>query len=911
MRYAWLALDSYYQKLVSKDDQMIGTWAEFIAFMGTHEPQEDKFGAAAIVPYRADFGGADALPRSGLQKMPGARWNILSLDVDHEKEETLMPALAKLRASGVSFLVHTTWSYVEKFELRGEHRVRIHLALRDELTFGEVKAAKMRAAKWLGVDADPQTLGGHSLFFVPCAPASQIADAAVWSHDGTPLVLADLPELPEAEKAAVLEYAPIASHYREEWPEDVRDAAEHELERCAYLIEHNKRDHLRDLLKSNVSWVGGYIGAGLIKLDDALERLETACYVRAEANTEDDKSAEERADQVEEFIEYGINRPCVPRGFDPDDGEVVEVDKLRGMGRLKYQLLAQVPERMFTVPQAAQEMAMFLRQPRNGRQGFVGLIEVSVGTGKTYQLRQLAEERARRCEYTVIVSLDHALLGQIRRDLEAAGTPARHIASVMQPESKTGQPQCARAEESEVQGLMAAGANVQASMCRKCPLASNCDALRASRRALTEYVVLAPYDMAERALDMIDERKDSPGAPLLVCDEEPPAPERVSIDRADLEKLHTDHPVWDLLRNDQAQLLIGLRQLMLDDNDGAAGEHLEAIEAFYGQLHAPKLSKYLAGAYRKQLDILKKLMAMSTGWAGLEHIHKIETIDDETYETDEYTTKVPGRVWRTLATEGGFVLSATPNPKSYVEAGIPVESITLRVEDAPGTRASRTIIYTSHGSRRAMLAGGVVDWDLFKADLHQLFEIVDPIVPGARYLIGTYKAISDRLRTDMKHLLQERDIEVTHYEVVRGRDDWRERDVFVSLYDPRTPADTFEESSDSAVRTLEQFHGRSRDPQPRERGAIHVHFGTLAPLSWHQSGNVTTTEVRRRNAGRPPNPLPTDQRQFVQAYIASCGGRVEAARLAGVSRATLSRYEGVKLGMSAGFQGIVADRLAR
>lgn len=900
--YAWMMLSSERQNVLPLRTQRSGTWAQFVADLGPHIAG-DKLGRA-VVPYRAQWDeGETEQPRGSAHKRPGARWSIVSLDLDECTDDQMEEAQVKLATHGLQYLLHSTHSY----DPQGRMKARLHMPLSAEVDEAGIQDAKLRLAAWLGLQTDKATKGGYSLFFTPRCPPEFLDDAFMLDGKGVPLDVSTLPPAPAAFKPFKRDLAPTASQYREDWPEDVRNAAQSELERACYRIREERTGHLRDLLRTNVRWVGGYVGAGLLRMEDALADLEEAVHERAQHNTYDDKDAEERTQQVQDMLESGVLAPCVPRGFNPDDGTVVEVAKLRGFERLKYQLKEQVPEKLYSVAEASAEMAAFLRQPRPGHRSFVGLVEVSVGTGKTYQLRQLAAERAMRDEYTVILSLDHGLLGQIRRDLEEQFGPgiARQLSGVNQPESKTGNPQCVKAYDVDVQMLLRSGANVQASACRKCEFRKTCPALKNTRRALTEKIVLAPYDMAGRAIDMIMERRDSPGEPLIVCDEEPPGAVRVTVDDEQLALLTDQCGVWPCLREDQAGIVKGMVRALQDGTHKVmAGEVLDKARSYYGQLHAPALSAHEERRYRDELAVVRDVLRMAGGWDQIERLK------------GEWTTLVPGRVWDTLRESGGFVLTATPNPRVYERANIATEMITLRVQDAPGTRASRTILYTSHGSRRGVGAnkGGELQWDIIEADLKQLFELADRTKPNATILIGTFMVIANALKTTHAHLLEGRDVDVTYYEVARGRDDWKNRDVFASMYDPRPGGqDSFEEMSEAASRALEQFHGRARDPQPREVGAMHVHFGTLAPISWYDAGadvESMHTLLARRPVGRPPARIPDDQVGLIEAFIQTCRSAKEAAQLLDTSPASLRRYKLAERALPKEKRGIVLARLA-
>jgi hypothetical protein len=907
--HAWMMIASERVATLTRSMQRTGSWDDFVRDLGPHVVGE-KMGRA-VVPYGADWSNGDTQPRAGAHRAPGARWTLLCLDVDESTDEEVEGAWSRLQESGIQYLIHSTHS----FEPGKNMKVRIFVPLSEPIVESQVSDAKGRLGAWLGLKNDMSTKGGHTLYFTPRVDAWKLSpedpeDAPFHVTGGyRPLLLSTLPALPKQEAGSPLRdmQRPRSVAPRTDWPEEVVKAAQESLAGTCRRIAQERSNHLRELIKSNVRWLGGFVGAGLLSWDPTLAALTAAVHERAAHNTVDDKDADERTQQVEDLLSNGTAAPCVPHGFS-EEGTFEDPTKLYGWARLHYQLKAQVPDRLYSVEEAASEMAGFLRAPLAGHRSTVGLIEVSTGTGKTYALRQLAAERALRGQYTVILSLDHALLGQIRRDLESAGTPCRQLSGITQPDTKTGLPQCARAGDADVQMLVRSGANVAASACRKCPLRSSCPALKARRRALSEYVVLAPYDTAGRAIDLITERKDSLEPPLLVCDEEPPGAVRVTVGDEQLAALSDQCGVWPCLREDQAALLKGLVRALQDGEPGSLTEEtLQMARGFYGQLHAPSLSYKEERDYRDELAVLRAVLQLAGGWGQLER------------RKGDWTTKVPGRVWDALRQLGGFVLTATPNARVYAEASLMVEQIKLRVQDAPGTRASRTILYTSHGSRRGVGAnkGGELYWDIIEADLKQLFELADRTKPNATILIGTFMRIATALKTTHAHLLEGRDVDVTYYEVARGRDDWKGRDVFASMYDPRPGGqDTFEEMHEAASRALEQFHGRARDPQPRAVGAMHVHFGTLAPISWYDSGadvEAPHTLVASRPVGRPPARIPDDQIEKIERYIQVCAGGnpKQAAHQLGMSPKTLSQKRKGKSGFTLHQQEIIDEGLAR
>jgi hypothetical protein len=881
-----LVIQSHNDNVLRLSRQFAGTWAEFIELVGKHEagPKNGR----AIVPYRADWSnGEDAQPRKAAHELPGARWSILTLDLDECTDEQLEDAHAQLNREGLSYVLHSTHSYDPAERMKA----RLHVPLEAEITQLEVPSARVRLAHWLGLQTDKATRGGHTLFYTPRCPEEFVDAAFCFSKVGRPVRLGELPAAP-ADAPSVKQFKTVSAAVkaRELWPQQVRERAEETLDWLCRTIASHASQHLRtELLHPLAPIVGGYAGSGLLDRDTCLEKLETAIDERAERYSYDDHTADERIEEMNKLFEHGYGRPLVPHGYDPNTGELdVEADrtKLRGKDYVNAKLADHAPDRLYTADEAAEEMYEFLRRPRYAVAPWLGLVEVSVGVGKTYALRQLAAERAAVGEYTIILSLDHALLGQIRRDLEAAGTPARQLHSVMQPTSKTGGPECQRMHDVDIKLLVRSGANVLASACGKCPFRSDCAALKHKRRTLQEHVVLAPYDMADFALDMVNERKDSPGAPLLVCDEEPPGPATVMVKLEELEEAR-DSGAWSLLREDQASAGMGLVHSLLDDSDPPV-ELVEAVAGYYGQLHMTGWSVNEERQYRHQLDTIRRVLTMALGW------------QSRVLVKDLWRAQVPQRAWRALRAEGGFVLSATPNHALYDELGIAIEHKALRVRDH--STSMRYMVYSTHANRRNVMPGGEIDWKLVDTDLKQMFRIIPK---DHTVLLGTYKAISDALKTDKAVLLRGRDVAITHYEVVRGRDDWKDRDAFVSMYDPLPPPPMtvvvkedgrkilipdWNAAREQAARTVEQFHGRARDPQPRERPALHYHFGSVPPVGWWKKKDDGNTEVRWREQGSEPTPLPDDVCEALKELYGQLGSYTAAAKVANVPTKTFRRW---------------------
>lgn len=868
--------------VIRRDMQHIGTWDDFVASVGAHVAGPK--GGRCVFPYRAEWAeGETQQLRAGAHKRPGARWSIVSLDLDECSDEQMEMACKRLDELQVSYLCHSTHSYDPAERMKA----RLHVPLAVEQTEAQIQVLKVKLATLLGLRTDAATKGGYSAFFTPRCPEERLADAFLIVRRFGPLwpeLLPELDSLPETgltqPKRANRVVAPRA---REAWPEDVVAAADAELaDLCEMVGEHTGKS-IRNRLKGGVSVMGGYIASGLLDETTVREQLRAAVKKRHSWGA-DDRSLDHRLKQLDDFMEWGEARPIVPWGYD-EQGVPCEMG---GLALLRDQLKAQKPERLYTAAEAGTELHSFLRRQRRALQ-WLGLVEVSVGVGKTYQLRQLAAERALAGQYTVILSLDHGLLGQIRRDLLEAGVAVRHLHSLVQATDRTGAPECLIRNRPDVRALLNTGASLAGSVCPGCTHMRNntCPAIQHSRRALQEYVILAPYAMARRAVDLILEHGDG-GATLIVSDEEPPGAERVLVEEQAIREAFDNEAVWEFLRTDQTHVVQELMYAMLHGGVSEVPQELiDGATGYHGQLHAPKLTMLDLERFEGELAAIRGVLELAKGWSTLRK------------KGDDWVADVECEAWALLRQYGGFVLSATPNRRIYENFPLVVEELVLRVRDA--NTATRVVMYTQHGSRKHVLDDGEVNWEMVERDLDELFRLAPE---PATILVGTYKAISDELKGPKAHLLKGRDVQLTHYEVVRGRDDWRERDVFCSLYDPRPPADSIEESTEAAARSLEQFHGRARDPQPRAQPAQHYHFGCVAPISWW--ADATDPEmsgaavVRTRGPGKPPEPMSDRELALVRMFVGAAGGRANAAKAMGLQPHELAN-------VVTGFKDVPAD----
>jgi hypothetical protein len=196
-------------------------------------------------------------------------------------------------------------------------------------------------------------------------------------------------------------------------------------------------------------------------------------------------------------------------------------------------------------------------------------------------------------------------------------------------------------------------------------------------------------------------------------------------------------------------------------------------------------------------------------------------------------------------------------------AGGAVPALDVRVAD--GAPVTRRLLYWSGASRRGALEHGRVRWDsglsrYLRSALAQAFD------RGARAVgLFTWLPLADALRAAQAgggddpvaaELLAwvraaGAELIVGHYGNARGRNDWAMCDALVSIGDPRPNVGAtraiaavlgLSEDHEDVYRRataaeVSQVAGRLRAPW-RSAPALHVHVGTVSPLSWDSRAEV-------------------------------------------------------------------------
>ncbi len=224
----------------------------------------------------------------------------------------------------------------------------------------------------------------------------------------------------------------------------------------------------------------------------------------------------------------------------------------------------------------------------------------------------------------------------------------------------------------------------------------------------------------------------------------------------------------------------------------------------------------------------------------------------------------------------------------------------LRVADgAPGTRR---LLYWSHGTRAAALVDGRPRWDGgLQRYMAEALEQALAFTAAPRVALFTWKALADVLRGGGDPVAVELLARVTraggtvsvgHYGYARGRDDWMDCDVLVSLGDPRPnlgstraiaavlglTADHDRVYRHATAAEVSQVGGRLRAPW-RTKPALHLHVGAVPALRWDARAEVQ--ELPRGPSGALD---PAAVAQAVHVY----GSKRLAAAALGVSERTVT-----------------------
>lgn len=253
------------------------------------------------------------------------------------------------------------------------------------------------------------------------------------------------------------------------------------------------------------------------------------------------------------------------------------------------------------------------------------------------------------------------------------------------------------------------------------------------------------------------------------------------------------------------------------------------------------------------------------------------------------------------------LLDATANTDLLSEfAGYEVKTVDIRVGD--GAPMHRRILYYSAATRSKCLTknDNTVQWDGLKRYVREALGFV--LGRGVMIAMFTWLPLANVLRDAWAgssnadpvavELLapvraQGGDVRIGHYGATRGSDEWMDADAFVTIGDPRpnlgsvhaiASAIGLGDERDAVYRhataaELSQAAGRARAPW-RTKNCIHVHVGTVAPLSWDARAEVV--ELPRSAVSLPG----------VSAAVRVYGSKRQAARAGAISETSFRRAAG-------------------
>lgn len=228
------------------------------------------------------------------------------------------------------------------------------------------------------------------------------------------------------------------------------------------------------------------------------------------------------------------------------------------------------------------------------------------------------------------------------------------------------------------------------------------------------------------------------------------------------------------------------------------------------------------------------------------------------------------------------------------------------VRVADGAPVTRRLLYWSHASRATAMVDDKPRWDSGLARyLSEAIEQALAFCEKPRVAIFTWKALADVLRSrsdaTAEALLQRIEkaggsVALGHYGYARGRDDWMDADVLLSIGDPRPNLGStraiaavlgLSAEHDRIYRhrtaaEVSQVGGRLRTPW-RDRRALHVHVGTVPGLRWDSRADVLEL---------PKGPATEIDPVAVATAVRVHGSKRLAAAALGVSRKSVSEISG-------------------
>lgn len=842
----------------------------------------DKAAGPALVPATFAYGSGPVTREAG-NVIGGPAFAVL--DSDRLTPEKAAVLWGFVYGAGYRALAYSTHSN-GKLEDDGSRyeKFRLVVALDRTLTSArEVKQVRKGLCLYLAdiIEVsereafDPACSDPNRLFYFPRFDAARREHVFVWESKGSLTFSADamLGYADERSNSIVSEVA-AGKFLDGNCPPDLRNACLDDLTQLHHRIATSPGDTLRTtVLGRYMPLIGGYVEMGALSEDEVVKALSSALQIRAKRFPgEDDHGVDERLQTALDLLEWGRRKPLMPRGYTAEGArdESVKRTSYYGLERARKELAEAPRPTLVSVEKAAEILHATLRLPRPRHGVRTDIVRVTTGAGKTFALRQLAQERAARGEHTVIFSENHGLLGQLARDMRRAGTPVYHHYGVEAAAAKTGGDECERlaAREKRVVRLQQAGSSIARTVCPTCPLQRECKARKNSSRSpwdANDYVTVLPYAAMSKIAQW-----QLPDDTYYAYDEQPPDRGQIVI---------TSEAIEDVLSG-------GLLRLA---GDGFGNSVREFGRALLDRLDPdPQVLARLASLNGRPVwhdhsdsDLRAYARDRATVAALLETATALVDSRDRVTALDEHRllVKPVNPVYEFLREHNVTVLSATPNMNFY--RGLRYETHTVAVHDFHTT--PRIMVYRPATTRRHLMPGGIPD--VAVVDGH-LSAALDLIPPKAKTLVVAAKRLAEAARDGAFPALSGREFTAVHHEITLGRDDWSDYDAIVTVGDslrpPRILEDgtvSWQESIDAARDLACQAQARTRDVQPRTTPALHVHIGQHVPRTWN------TDNCLLLRAPAPDGSFTSEQRDAM-FRLQTIYGQVEAAKKLGAAPKT-------------------------
>lgn len=877
------------------DAEQYETWRGFVSSIA-HEPgAKTDF---AFIPVRVAWNGADEWIRRCAANVVGAGAFVM-LDSDALEEHEARRLWTVIEARKLDAVAYSSPSH----GLKAGWRFRLALRLDRDQTADEITPVRKGCAELFaraaGVPSDRvfdhRAMDRARVFFGPrCAP-ERMAAAFVWRCDGgeclsvdelVALVPAKLRYAEKRRAAGARKRAQLGLEGDEmvEATDAHRTAAAAEVEALASAIEACASG-LRELTELRTFQLGRYVAAGILDEDSARARLRLAAerqrLVHGDLSC---SSVEGRYVQIDNGLTDGWNEgPALPATTDAERDEIERAEDeafglAGGAAELERRLQDRVPARTHTLLEARELMIAALR---DGLAGGKTLLHVSAGAGKTQCAAEVMAERAQHGLHTVFVTQEHAVLREVRAELERLGVDVVHLMSSLRAEAHDGAGRCELTGQARASALRAVELGFARHTVCKC---AGC--MTKPRRGAAVY--LATYQDLPRALEMAGEHA------ALIVDEQPPLHQRLRLGLADLEWIRDSRAggPWGDVERTQELVLRELVTAWLEGREPrmvtvgpVQVDPVAKARSWGGQLQASRTRAALRKEHAERLEVIRTAARIAAAVDGPE-------------VTDGVDVMAPTPVGAALADASRpcIVLSATPVLGAFPEAE-GWRHVRVAVEDAPGVSIARTVHYRGRVGRKALCPGRVANRDA----VSRVARGVLADHPTGSLLLCTYKAVADALRGSLAPLLAGRDVVVCHFGAIRGKNEIEGRPVagfdnYVSIGDPwsggrdEVEADAGQAEGADAWREhaeaeLGQFHARARDVR-RTQPATHSHYGAELPAEWHAAQGVRVVVAQARVVAVETK---ADAREALHEAVHYLG-RDEVARRLGVGAETVKTW---------------------